>query len=88
MNGREFVAAVNADEVFKVIPVVVFTTSAVDADVLGSYSAHANAYATKPIDLDTFERVVNEIHRFYSKIAGLPLPRRHESGAAAEAGFR
>ncbi|MBB5476218.1 CheY-like chemotaxis protein [Micromonospora parathelypteridis] len=74
MNGREVLAAVRADEVLKAIPVVVFTTSAVDADVLGSYSAHANAYVTKPINLDAFERVVGEIHRFYSEIAALPLP--------------
>ncbi|MEU5907109.1 hypothetical protein ABZ780_22420 [Micromonospora sp. NPDC047467] len=42
---------------------------------LSTCSAHANAYVTKPIDVDTFERMVSEIHRFYSKIAALPLPR-------------
>ncbi|WP_374536246.1 response regulator [Micromonospora aurantiaca (nom. illeg.)] len=72
MNGREVLTAIKADPWLKTIPVVVFTTSAVDADVLASYTAHANAYVTKPIDLDDFERVVGQIHRFYGRIASLP----------------
>ncbi|WP_269458260.1 response regulator [Micromonospora chokoriensis] len=33
---------------------------------------HANAYVTKPIDLGDFERVVEQIHRFYGHAASLP----------------
>lgn len=73
MNGGEVLSAVKADDQLKAIPIVVFTTSAVDADVLSSYAAHANAYVTKPVDLPTFERVVSDIHRFYSTVASLPL---------------
>ncbi|MFI6133827.1 response regulator [Micromonospora sp. NPDC051141] len=78
VDGREVLTAVKADNQLKPIPVVVFTTSTVDVDVLASYSAHANAYVTKPLDLHTFERVVSDIHRFYSTIASLPpgLPDR------------
>lgn len=72
MNGREVLSAVKSDDHLKAIPIVVFTTSGIDADVLASYSAHANAYVTKPLDLPTFERVVSDIHRFYSNIASLP----------------
>lgn len=38
-NGREVLTAVKADEQLCTIPVVVFTTSDIDSDVLGSYSA-------------------------------------------------
>nr|WP_204342509.1 response regulator [Micromonospora terminaliae] len=72
MNGREVLAAVKADPWLQSIPVVVFTTSSIDADVLASYTAHANAYISKPIDMDDFERVVGQIHRFYGRTATLP----------------
>lgn len=73
MNGADVLSAVKVDDRLKVIPIVVFTTSCTDADVLNSYAAHANAYVTKPVDLPTFERVVGDIHRFYSTVASLPL---------------
>ncbi|SBT65815.1 Response regulator receiver domain-containing protein [Micromonospora sediminicola] len=72
MNGREVLTAVKTDPWLQAIPLVVFTTSAVDADVVASYTAHANAYIAKPIDLDDFERVVGLIHRFYGATATLP----------------
>ena len=68
MGGREVLAAVKADDRLRTIPVVVFSTSAVHADVLASYSAHANAYVTKPIDLDAFQRVITDIHGFYGDL--------------------
>jgi CheY-like chemotaxis protein len=68
MGGREVLTAVKADEQLRTIPVVVFSTSAVQSDVLASYSAHANAYVTKPIDLDAFQRVITDIHGFYGDL--------------------
>lgn len=74
VDGREVLAQVKTDDALKTIPIVVFTTSAADADVLDSYSAHANAYITKPIDLDDFDRTLTEIRRFYG--SAVTLPRR------------
>ena len=68
MGGRDVLVAVKADERLRTIPVVVFSTSAVQADVLASYTAHANAYVTKPIDLDAFQRVITDIHGFYGDL--------------------
>ncbi len=68
MNGRDVLAQVKADELLRTIPVVVFSTSAVPTDVVASYSSHANAYVTKPIDLEAFQRVITEIHGFYGDL--------------------
>jgi two-component system response regulator len=65
VDGRQVLAEVKADADLKSIPVVVFTTSAAADDVQDSYGAHANAYVTKPIDLDDFDRVVAAIRNFY-----------------------
>ncbi|MEV8510197.1 response regulator [Actinoplanes sp. NPDC051475] len=72
VDGRQVLAAIKADEKLKAIPVVVFTTSAAPADVSSSYGAHANAYITKPIDLDQFDRVVAQIRSFYGHTVTLP----------------
>ncbi|WP_229402320.1 response regulator [Micromonospora okii] len=74
MNGRAVLAAVKADAQLKAIPVVMLTTSAMDTDVLTSYSTHANAYVTKPLALDDYERVIAEILQFYGRVAELPPP--------------
>ncbi len=68
MGGREVLSTIKSDDQLRTIPVVVFSTSAVYADIVGSYGSHANAYVTKPIDLDAFQRVVTEIHGFYGDL--------------------
>jgi DNA-binding NarL/FixJ family response regulator len=52
--------------------VVILTTSNADRDILSSYRHHANAFVTKPMDLDSFEAVVRVINGFYSDVAALP----------------
>jgi len=72
MDGREVLAAVKADERLKHIPVVVLTTSEAEEDVLRSYSLHANAYVTKPVDFDRFLQVVRQIDDFFVTVVRLP----------------
>ncbi|GAA4949319.1 response regulator [Actinoplanes utahensis] len=72
VDGRQVLSAIKADPGLKAIPVVVFTTSSTPADILSSYRSHANAYVTKPLDLDDFERVVAEIRNFYGSTVRLP----------------
>ncbi|GIE28682.1 two-component system response regulator [Actinoplanes italicus] len=74
LDGRQVLATIKADEQLKAIPVVVFTTSSTPADVLASYGAHANAYVTKPLDLDDFDRVLTQIRGFYGRTVTLPRP--------------
>ena len=54
------------------IPVVVLTTSASEEDILRSYKLHANAYVTKPVDLDQFMRAVRQIDEFFVQVVRLP----------------
>lgn len=72
VDGRQVLAGIKTDESLKAIPVVVFTTSATPDDITSSYTGHANAYVTKPIDLDDFDRVVAEIRNFYGHTVTLP----------------
>ncbi|MFF4934639.1 response regulator [Streptomyces griseofuscus] len=72
MNGREFLAVVKEDTALRTIPVVVLTTSAAPDDVSGAYSHHANAYVTKPVNLEEFEAAVRSIDTFYLDVAVKP----------------
>ncbi|HEY3436501.1 MAG TPA: response regulator [Actinotalea sp.] len=72
MDGREVLAAMKSDEVLRRIPVVVLTTSEAEEDVLRSYSLHANAYVTKPVDFERFIDVVRQIDDFFVSVVRLP----------------
>ncbi|GAA2728553.1 two-component system response regulator [Cellulomonas aerilata] len=72
MDGREVLQALKGDEQLRRIPVVVLTTSEAEEDVLRSYSLHANAYVTKPVDFDRFIDVVRQIDEFFVSVVRLP----------------
>ncbi|MFZ5871112.1 MAG: response regulator [Actinomycetota bacterium] len=72
MDGREVLAALKEDPELRRIPVVVLTTSEAEEDVLRSYSLHANAYVTKPVDFGRFIEVVRQIDEFFVTVVRLP----------------
>lgn len=72
MDGREVLHAIKSDPELSSIPVVVLTTSEAEEDVLRSYSLHANAYVTKPVDFERFIHVVRQIDEFFVTIVRLP----------------
>jgi CheY-like chemotaxis protein len=72
MDGLEVLAELKVDPELRRIPVVVLTTSEAEEDVLRSYSLHANAYVTKPVDFSRFIEVVRRIDEFFVSIVRLP----------------
>lgn len=72
MDGRQVLGEVKRDDDLRTIPIVVLTTSNADTDIVGSYSLQANAYVTKPIDLDDFNDVVRRIDEFFGRVVVLP----------------
>jgi CheY-like chemotaxis protein len=71
-DGREVLAEMSEDEDLRTVPVIVLTTSSAEQDILRSYQLSANAYITKPIDLDEFITVVRSIETFWLSIVRLP----------------
>jgi CheY-like chemotaxis protein len=72
MDGRELLAVVKTDPGLCTIPVVVFTTSDRPDDVTISYTRHANAYVTKPLDLHQLDNAIDRIHTFYGELVSRP----------------
>ncbi|MEU8792760.1 response regulator [Streptomyces sp. NPDC048643] len=71
-DGRQVLEQIKSDPALSHIPVVVLTTSAAEEDILRSYKLHANAYVTKPVDLDQFIAAVRQIDDFFVQVVRLP----------------
>ena len=71
-DGRQVLEQIKSDPELSLIPVVVLTTSAAEEDILRSYRLHANAYVTKPVDLDQFIAAVRQIDDFFVQVVKLP----------------
>jgi CheY-like chemotaxis protein len=72
MDGRQVLAEIKTDPLLRRIPVLVFTTSRDPHDISASYDLHANAYVTKPINLEDFSTVIARISEFFAQIVALP----------------
>jgi CheY-like chemotaxis protein len=81
MNGHEVLAAIRAEPHLTTLPVVILTTSSADEDVIESYRLRANAYVSKPIDLDGLFKIVNTIQEFWFSIVVLPRERSNRYGS-------
>jgi CheY-like chemotaxis protein len=71
-DGRQLLEQIKSDANLCHIPVVVLTTSSAEEDVLTSYKLHANAYVTKPVDVDQFMSAVRQIDEFFIQVVRLP----------------
>ena len=71
-DGREVLQELKTDPDLHRIPVVVLTSSAAEQDILRTYDLYANAYVTKPVDLEQFMHVVSSIQDFWLNIVKLP----------------
>jgi chemotaxis family two-component system response regulator Rcp1 len=70
-NGHEVLADVKADEVLRLIPVILMTAFDTDEAIDKAYDLHANCCVRKPSDLDQFAQVVKKIETFWLQRARL-----------------
>lgn len=74
-DGRQVLETIKSDQDLADIPVVILTTSGAEEDIVRSYKLHANAYVTKPVDLDQFIAAVRQIDDFWVQVVRLPGQR-------------
>jgi CheY-like chemotaxis protein len=78
-DGREVLHDIGLDDELSQIPVVVLTTSEAEQDITQSYRLGANAFVTKPVDLDRFLEAVRSIENFWLETARLTRPSKATS---------
>jgi len=71
-GGLEVLAELKADPALLMLPVVMLTSSRAEEDILRSYSLHANAYVSKPVDFEHFIDAIRQIDNFFLALVHLP----------------
>jgi len=72
ISGFDILQKIKATPHLKLIPVIVLSTSNKDKDILDSYKNYVNCYITKPVDLDEFAEIIQNIEKFWFKTVKLP----------------
>jgi len=65
MDGLEVLQRLRADELTRLLPVVVLTTSTEDRDRVESYKLGANSYIRKPVDFQQFTEAVQQLGLYW-----------------------
>ncbi|MEO6550050.1 MAG: response regulator [Ferruginibacter sp.] len=73
-NGLEVLTEIKGSEEFKKIPVIMLTTSSSEMDIAESYKRNVNCFITKPLDAESFLKVVRDTNNFWFQIVTLPNP--------------
>lgn len=71
LNGHDVLKMIKQDPLLKYIPVVMLSTSSSDKDIKLAYENSASYFLTKPIDLDDFYVMVNDIAHTWGKLVQL-----------------
>lgn len=72
MDGREALRRIKGDLSLHDIPVVILTTSNLDADVIRSYRLGVNSFITKPVTFSGLVEAMNVLGRYWLEIVALP----------------
>lgn len=72
MNGREAIAAIQADSCLRSIPVVILTTSREECEVQRCYELGANTCIVKPLSFEKLVEAMHSLHLYWAHVARLP----------------
>ncbi len=73
-DGREVLQDIKQDEALRHIPVVILSTSHSEHDIARGYRLGADAFVTKPVDVDRFFQVIQSLEQFWLDTARLIRP--------------
>lgn len=65
VNGLEVLRSMREKEETRLVPVVVFTSSDEEGDILQSYELGANSYIRKPVDYESFMEAVQAVIAYW-----------------------
>ena len=65
VGGLDVLRTIKQHPKFKMIPVVILTTSGEDSDIVEAYRLGANSYIVKPVDFEKFLEVASQIEVYW-----------------------
>lgn len=72
MDGQTLLKYVRCHARLCRMPVVIFTTSAADADIRMCYELGCNSYIVKPMAIHTLREILNTLHNYWFNCVRLP----------------
>ena len=76
VDGLEVLRNLRANSQTRSIPVIVFTSSTEEHDILDSYCLGANSYVRKPVDFNQFCEALRQIGMYWLALNQLPPPQK------------
>jgi len=68
IDGMEVLEQIKKDDVLKIIPVVMLTSSREETDLVKSYKLGVNAYVVKPVGFQKFVEAIKQTGMFWAVI--------------------
>lgn len=68
VDGFDVLSQIKSDEKTKSVPVVVFTSSMEEKDIVKCYKLGANSYTVKPMDFDDYASSVGKTVRYWLNV--------------------
>ena len=65
MDGLQVLQHIRAAERTRLLPVIILTSSAEEADLISGYSLGANSYIRKPVDFEQFVDAVRQLGLYW-----------------------
>jgi len=72
MDGYEVLSEIVKDAKLHHLPVVVLTTSYEAEDIRRMYGLRCNSYITKPVDFDSFTKVISQLAGYWLTVVVVP----------------
>lgn len=74
-DGHEVLEKIKSNDELKSIPVIVMTSSQSDDDISSCYTAGANSYIMKPVNLEGFFKALTSLQEYWFQISLLPAQK-------------
>jgi len=72
IDGLEVLRKLRADDLTRRLPVVIFTSSSEEEDMIKSYNLGANSYVRKPVEFDQFLEATKQLGIYWLLLNEVP----------------
>lgn len=78
LDGLEVLRQLRANELTRLLPVVILTSSKQEQDIVNGYSLGVNSYVRKPVDFNQFAEAVSHLGLYWLLLNEAPPTKREQ----------